>query len=62
MSYEQAKLKVWDFWKAGMSAEQRSDFAGALRAYEAIKALPVVENDWPYNLDQSIEKLKKKRK
>lgn len=62
MSYEQAKLKVWDFWKAGMSAEQRGDFAGALRAYEAIKALPVVENDWPYNLDQSIEKLKKKRK
>jgi hypothetical protein len=62
MTYEQANLKVWDFWNAGLKAEGRGDLSGAVRAYEAIKALPVTEGDWPVGLNATIERLKNKLK
>jgi hypothetical protein len=57
---EEANLKVWEFWRVGKQAEQRGDFSGAVRAYEAIKALPVEESAWPLNLNSTIDALKKK--
>ena len=59
---EQAKMRVWELWKAGNAAEQRSDFAGAVKSWEAIKALPVKEDDLPLTLDAKIAAAKQRAK
>jgi len=59
---EQTKMRVWDLWKAGLAAEQHNDLAGALKSWEAIKALPVTEGDLPITLDAKIADAKKRLK
>ncbi len=59
---EQSKMQVWDLWKAGVAAEDHKDFAGAVKSWEAIKALPVSEDDLPMNLDARIAAAKRRMK
>jgi hypothetical protein len=56
---EQSKMRVWELWKAGVNAEKENDFAGAVKSWEAIKALPVTEDDLPMNLDARISAAKR---
>jgi hypothetical protein len=62
LSVEQARLKVWEHWRAGQTAQARGDHAGAVRAWEAIKALPVPAEDLPEGLDVQIAEAKRRAK
>jgi len=59
---EQTRKKVWELFNQGIAAEKTKDFAGAVRAWEAIKALPVAEDDLPLNLDARIAAAKRAMK
>jgi hypothetical protein len=52
-------MRVWELWTAGVNAEKENDFAGAVKSWEAIKALPVTEDDLPMNLDARISAAKR---
>jgi hypothetical protein len=56
----QARVKVWDLYKAGQAADERGDFAGALRNWEAIKALGLKDDDLPLDLNARIAKAKER--
>jgi hypothetical protein len=61
-SAEQPKLRVWELWRTATEAEKRNDYTTALQHYEAIKALPVNEDDWPLGLQSKIDSTKKRLK
>lgn len=56
---EQARVRMWDLWKAGREAESHNDYALAVQKLEEIKKLPVDESDWPLGLESRISILKK---
>jgi hypothetical protein len=56
----QAKAKAQELWQAGKEADDRGDFAAAVRAWEAIKALHLAEEDVPLGLDGRIAAAKKR--
>jgi hypothetical protein len=56
----QAKAKALELWQAGKEADDRGDFPAAVRAWEAIKALPLAEEDVPLGLDGRIAAAKKR--
>jgi hypothetical protein len=57
---DQPKLRVWELWKSATEAKNRGDYTIALKNYEAIKALPVQEEDWPLGLQAQIDNAKKR--
>jgi hypothetical protein len=57
---EQTKETVARLWKEGIDADKRADFPGAVRAWEAIKALPVAEDDLPLGLDARLAAARKR--
>jgi len=59
---EAVKEKAWALWKVGDEAEKRGDFAGAVRSFEAIKALNAPEELLPLTLDARLAAAKKKVK
>jgi len=59
---EGAKMKAWELWKTGVDAEQRGDFTGAAKAWEAIKKLSVPEDELPLGLEGRLAAAKKKIK
>jgi hypothetical protein len=56
---EQYKMRVWELWKAGVAAEEKHDYAAAVKSWETIKTLPVTEDDLPLNLDARIAAAKR---
>jgi hypothetical protein len=62
LAQEAIKEKAWELWKVGDEAEKRGDFAGAVRSFEAIKALNAPENLLPLTLDARLAAAKKKVK
>lgn len=56
---EQSKMRVWQLWKAGVAAEEKHDYAAAVKSWETIKTLPVTEDDLPLNLDARIAAAKR---
>jgi hypothetical protein len=62
VSPEQAKVRVWELWRAGVEAERKGEFTAAVRAWEQIKGLKVAEEDLPLGLDARIAAAKKRMK
>jgi hypothetical protein len=59
---EWTKRKINELWKAGNEADRRGDFVGAVRSWEAMKALPAAEDDLPIGVDARIAAAKKRIK
>ena len=59
---EQAKLRMWELWRAGVDAEKRGDFTAAVKAWSGITELKVPQEELPLGFEARLATAKKRVK